>query len=79
MNFRFSFQERETKRELEVEILTLRNINKRLEEECLNAQLELKKFTEWFFRAVENSGDNSCEPIGKPSESNNNRKEPSPK
>lgn len=40
-------------------MISLKDYNKRLVEECREMQLELKKFTDWFFKAVEHGGRDS--------------------
>jgi len=53
------FQERDDRRQLELQLLNEKNLNKKLQEECTNAKMELKKFAEWFVNAVESTSGTS--------------------
>lgn len=47
---------------LQNEVTTLREENIRLQEESQTASQQLKKFTEWFFQAIDKKGEEEQQP-----------------
>jgi len=67
LNFKPSiFQERDDRGQLELQLLNEKNLNKKLQEESTNIQMELKKFAEWFVNALERTSGTSQKMLSGP-------------